>query len=83
MTAFDDFFTAMFIGTGNLLGLAILVSLTIGIMLTWKYAGIFSIIIGVLSAFYYWDNGLGWHGVIMVLMSIFTLGYLIKKERKE
>jgi len=82
MTAFDDFFTAMFIGTGNLLGLLILVSLTIGIMLTWKYAGLLSIVISVLSAFYYFDNALGWHGIMMILVSIFSLGYMVKKGKE-
>lgn len=83
MTGYDDFFTALFIGTGNWLGLLILVSLTIGIMLTWKYAGLISIVISVLSAFYYWDNSLGWHGLVMILVAIFSLGYIVQKGKKD
>lgn len=83
MTAFDDFFTSLFIGTGNLLGLLLLVSLAIGIMLTWKYSGILTIVISVLASFYYFDNALGWHGMMMVLVAIFSLGYMGVKGKKE
>jgi len=83
LTAFDDFFTALFIGNGNLLGLLLLVTLAIGIMLTWKYSGIITIVISVLAAFYYFDNALGWHGILMIFMSIFALGYMSVKGKKE
>lgn len=83
MTAFDDFFTALFIGNGNLLGLLLLVSLSIGIMLTWKYSGILTIVISVLASFYYFDNALGWHGMMMVFLAIFALGYMGMKEKHE
>ena len=83
MTGYDDFFTALFIGTGNWLGLLILISLSIGIMLTWKYAGILTMSISVLSAFYYFDNALGWHGVMMILVAIFSLGYMVAKRKKD
>jgi hypothetical protein len=71
MTDFSDFFTQLFTGTGNWLGLLIVISLMVLLMAVNKYAGLLSLILGVLIGSYYLDAGLGWHGITCFIVSAF------------
>jgi len=82
MATFDDFFTQLFLGTGSYLGLIILCVALLVIALMHKYSGVLSFGIGILMSFEYFDNFLGWHGIIAVIVSLFC-AFITFDRRKE
>lgn len=82
MSAIDDVFTALFIGTGNWLGLLLFVTLILGITFAWKYGGLLMMPVSVFLGLYYLDNSLGWHGLIMILTAIFIVASMIYEQKK-
>jgi hypothetical protein len=83
MTAIDDVFTALFLGTGNVLGLLLLMTLMLGITFAWKWGGLLMMPISVILAIYYLDNALGWNALIMIFQAIFIVGRLAYEENKK
>lgn len=82
MATFDDFFTQLFYGTGNILGLIILCAALLLIALMHKYSGVVSFAVGLIMSFNYFDNLLGWHGIIAVIMSLFC-AFITFDRRKD
>lgn len=66
-------FTEFLFGSGSLLGLTVLLVFIVLIIAKWKYAGILFIPITVLMAIEYFKLDLGWHGVLMLLTTVFIL----------
>lgn len=81
MTAVDDAFNSFFFGSGSWLGLMLFLILFVGLMLKWKYSVCFLIPISVFMGLEYLNQNLAWQGLIMLFMSPFMVGYLIKTGR--
>ena len=73
----NDVFSAFFFGNGSILGLLLFLALIVGFALMWRYAIVLVQPITVLLAIQYWDNALGWHGLIMILTGIFLTFYSV------
>lgn len=82
MTAIDDIFTALFTGSGSWLGLLLFLTLILGITFAWKYGGLLVLPVTVFLTFMYFDAGLGWQGLIMVLTGVFILTNLTVQAKK-
>lgn len=82
LSAISDVFTELFTGTGSWLGLLLLLTFIIGITFAWKYGGLLMLPVSIFLGMYYFDNALGWHGLIMILSAIFTLASVINTARK-
>jgi hypothetical protein len=83
MTAIDDVFTALFVGTGSWLGLLLFITLILGITFAWKYGGLLMMPVSIFLSIYYLDNSLGWHGLIMVLVAIFIVSSMVYETKKD
>lgn len=75
-------FEALFYGSASWLGVMLYLGIILGLMLKWKYTGVFLIPITIFIGFEYVNHDLGWHATIMFFLSLFTLIYLMKTVRK-
>lgn len=82
MSAIDDVFTSLFVGTGSWLGLLLFITLILGITFAWKYGGLLMMPVSIFLGIYYLDNSLGWHGLIMILVAIFIVGSMVNEQKK-
>jgi hypothetical protein len=82
MTGMDDVFTSLFFGTGAWLGLLIIIAFVVGITFMWKYTGLVMLPVAVIFGTVYLDNSLGWHALIMFLVSIFIMWKISEDARK-
>ena len=88
MAAIDEVFEALFFGSGAWLGLLIFLTLSVSLVLMWKYAGFFvALIILMFEVEYYtrlddYGNHV-WKMIILLFVGLFIGAFSITKINKD
>lgn len=82
LTDMNDVFTAFFFGNGHWLGLLLMISLILGLVITFKYSIVLMLPVSILFGIEYLAEGLGWDGLIMFMTGTFILVYFVMNRRK-
>lgn len=83
-TMFNDLFQALFFGNGNLFGLLLVLLIIFIMVMVYPKSGLLLLPVSVFWGINYLNNDLGWHGLIMFLLSVFImfdLAYNLHKHK--
>lgn len=78
----NSVFDALFFGNGSWLGLLIIIMFAVGLTFAYKYVGLLMLPVTFFLAINYFSEALGWHGLIMILTSIFVIIHVAIEGRK-
>ena len=74
-------FQSLFYGDGSWLGIILLLSLCLGLVLKWKYAGVLFLPINLFIGIDYLNRNMAWHAIIMFFATVFILIFMIKTSK--
>ena len=71
---------SLFFGSGSWLGLLIIISITVALLVRYKYIAVLTTPVTILLGIEYLNRNLGWHSLIMFFTSLFVLIYIVSKK---
>jgi hypothetical protein len=79
--AINDAFNALFFGAGAWFGILIVLSISLGLMLKWKYSGTLLLPVTIFMGIDYLtqDPAMPWHAIIMFSSSLVFMLYMVKQ----
>lgn len=78
----DQAFQSLFYGAGSWLGILILLTISLALLLKWKYSAPILMVVMLSFGIDYLDQSLPWHATIMFFSVIFSFAYLVKEVKK-
>jgi hypothetical protein len=72
-------FESLFFGAGSWFGLLLILSISLGLMLKWKYSGVLFLPVMVFLGLDYLSHDLAWQALIVWSSSLFLLLYMVKQ----
>lgn len=79
----NSVFEALFFGDGSWLGLLLMLMFIVGLTMAWKHVGVLMMLVAGMFGVVYLTEGLGLHGVIMIITAIFILIHVTMESRKD
>lgn len=78
----NSVFDALFFGNGSWLGILLIIMFSVGLTFAFKYVGLLMLPVTFFMAIEYFNEALGWHGLIMILTSIFVIIHVAIESKR-